>query len=84
MSIKYFQHSITYMIRKRNWRDVYPTIAHKSGIDWRLLTMNTKTMGDIDVDTDPIFQCLRAITYVSLARLQPGLSYKRHIVHRVR
>src|SRR5690606_9330562 len=58
---------------------VYPTIAHKSVIDWRLLTMNTKTMGDIDVDTYPIFQCLRSITYVSLARLQPFLSYKRHI-----
>jgi mannose-6-phosphate isomerase-like protein (cupin superfamily) len=67
------------MIVKRNWRNVYPTIAHKSGLDWRLLTMNIKTEGDIDVDTDPNFKCLKSITYVSLARLQPSLSYKRHI-----
>ncbi len=67
------------MIVKRNWRNVYPNIAHKSGLDWRLLAMDTKTSGDIDTDIDPMFKCLQSITYVSLARLQPSLSYKRHI-----
>jgi mannose-6-phosphate isomerase-like protein (cupin superfamily) len=62
----------------RNWRDVYPTIAHKSGLDWRLLSMDTKTHGDIDAEVDPKFQCLKSITYVSLAKLQPSLSYDRH------
>ncbi|MFL6524142.1 MAG: cupin domain-containing protein [Nitrososphaera sp.] len=62
----------------RNWRSVYPTIAHKSGLDWRLLSMKTKTHGDIDTDTDPKFQCLKSITYVSLAKLQPTLSYENH------
>jgi len=38
------------MIIKQNWRDVHPSIAHKSGIDWRLLSMSgNKTDGDIDV-----------------------------------
>lgn len=62
----------------RNWRNVYPTIAHKSGLDWRLLAMSTKTHGDIEAEVDPKFQCLRSITYVSLAKLQPTLSYQRH------
>jgi mannose-6-phosphate isomerase-like protein (cupin superfamily) len=62
----------------RNWRSVYPTIAHKSGLDWRLLSMKTKTHGDIDTDIDPKFQCLNSITYVSLAKLQPTLSYEKH------
>jgi mannose-6-phosphate isomerase-like protein (cupin superfamily) len=62
----------------RNWRHVYPTIAHKSGLDWRLLAMSTKTHGDIEAEVDPKFQCLRSITYVSLAKLQPTLSYQRH------
>jgi mannose-6-phosphate isomerase-like protein (cupin superfamily) len=62
----------------RNWRNVYPTIAHKSGLDWRLLSMDTKTHGDIDAEVDPKFQCLKSITYVSLAKLQPTLSYERH------
>ncbi len=62
----------------RNWRSVYPTIAHKSGLDWRLLSMKTKTHGDIETDTDPKFQCLKSITYVSLAKLQPTLSYETH------
>jgi mannose-6-phosphate isomerase-like protein (cupin superfamily) len=62
----------------RNWRSVYPTIAHKSGLDWRLLSMKTKTHGDIETDTDPKFQCLKRITYVSLAKLQPTLSYETH------
>lgn len=62
----------------RNWRSVYPTIAHKSGLDWRLLSMKTKTQGDIDVEVDPKFQCLKSITYVSLAKLQPTLSYETH------
>jgi mannose-6-phosphate isomerase-like protein (cupin superfamily) len=62
----------------RNWRNVYPTIAHKSGLDWRLLAMSTKTHGDIEAEVDPKFQCLKSITYVSLAKLQPTLSYERH------
>jgi mannose-6-phosphate isomerase-like protein (cupin superfamily) len=62
----------------RNWRSVQPTIAHKSGIDWRLLSMNAKTSGDIDAQVEPRFQCLKKITYVSLAKLQPGLSYEPH------
>jgi mannose-6-phosphate isomerase-like protein (cupin superfamily) len=62
----------------RNWRNVYPTIAHKSGLDWRLLSMKTKTHGDIDTDIDPKFQCLNSITYISLAKLQPTLSYEKH------
>ena len=62
----------------RNWRSVYPTIAHKSGIDWRLLSMNRKTHGDIEAEVDPKFQCLKTITYVSVAKLQPGLSYEPH------
>jgi oxalate decarboxylase/phosphoglucose isomerase-like protein (cupin superfamily) len=67
------------MIIKQNWRDVHPTIAHKSGIDWRLLSMSgNKTDGDIDADVDSKFQCLKSITYVSLAQLQPRLSYESH------
>lgn len=62
----------------RNWRNVYPTIAHKSGLDWRLLAMSTKTHGDIEAEVDPKFQCLKSITYVSRAKLQPTLSYERH------
>jgi mannose-6-phosphate isomerase-like protein (cupin superfamily) len=62
----------------RNWRNVYPTIAHKSGLDWRLLAMTAKTHGDIEAEVDPKFQCLKSITYVSLAKLQPTLSYERH------
>jgi mannose-6-phosphate isomerase-like protein (cupin superfamily) len=66
------------MVIKRNWREVYPTIAHKSGLDWRLLSMSGKTSGDIEAKVDPQYQCLKAITYISLARLQPSLSYERH------
>lgn len=67
------------MIVIRNWRAVLPTIAHKSGLDWRLLSMKgAKTDGDIDVDVEPLYKCLNAITYVSLARLQPSLSYESH------
>jgi mannose-6-phosphate isomerase-like protein (cupin superfamily) len=62
----------------RNWREVYPTIAHKSGLDWRLLSMAIKTHGDIDAEVDAKFQCLKSITYVSLAKLQPSLSYEPH------
>ena len=40
--------------------------------------MNTKTHGDIDAEVEPKFQCLKSITYVSLAKLQPSLSYERH------
>jgi mannose-6-phosphate isomerase-like protein (cupin superfamily) len=40
--------------------------------------MSTKTHGDIEAEVDPKFQCLKSITYVSLAKLQPTLSYQRH------
>jgi mannose-6-phosphate isomerase-like protein (cupin superfamily) len=40
--------------------------------------MKGKTHGDIDAEVDPKFQCLRSITYVSLAKLQPTLSYEKH------
>ena len=30
------------MIIIRNWRDVETTIAHESGIDWRLLSSSKK------------------------------------------
>jgi mannose-6-phosphate isomerase-like protein (cupin superfamily) len=66
------------MIIIRNWRNVLPTIAHKSGIDWRLLSNSVKTNGDIDAEVDIRYQCLEAITYVSLAKLQPSLSYESH------
>ncbi len=68
----------------RNWRHVFPTIAHQVGLDWRLLSMpGPKTSGDIEADVDKKFQCMKAITYVSLAQLQPSLTYEthRHIDH---
>ncbi|HEY7778158.1 MAG TPA: cupin domain-containing protein [Nitrososphaeraceae archaeon] len=37
-----------------------------------------KTDGDIEAEVEPLFQCLKAITYVSLAKLQPSLSYESH------
>lgn len=40
--------------------------------------MKAKTHGDIDAEVDPKFQCLKSITYVSLAKLQPTLSYEKH------
>ncbi len=67
------------MIIKQNWRNVTPKIAHKSGIDWRLFSMaGNRTDGDIESAVDPKFQCLKSITYISLARLQPRLSYESH------
>ena len=66
------------MIIIRNWRNVLPTTAHKSGIDWRLLSNSVKTNGDIDAEVDSRYQCLETITYVSLAKLQPSLSYESH------
>jgi mannose-6-phosphate isomerase-like protein (cupin superfamily) len=67
------------MIVIRNWRAVHPTIAHKSGIDWRLLSMKgAKTDGDIEVEVNSQYECLKAITYVSLAWLQSSLSYEAH------
>jgi mannose-6-phosphate isomerase-like protein (cupin superfamily) len=67
------------MIVKRNWRDAHPTIAHQSGLDWRLLSSATKTSGDIEESgLDPQYHCLKAITYVSYAKLQPRLSYQPH------
>jgi mannose-6-phosphate isomerase-like protein (cupin superfamily) len=68
------------MIIKRNWRDAHPTIAHKSGLDWRLLSSTMKTSGDIEEsELDPQYRCLKVITYVSFAKLQPRLSYEPHL-----
>jgi mannose-6-phosphate isomerase-like protein (cupin superfamily) len=39
----------------------------------------SKTSGDIEAEVEPEYKCLKMITYVSLARLQPSLSYERHI-----
>ena len=64
------------MIIKRNWHDAHPTIAHHSGIDWRLLSSTAKTSGDIEEpELEPQYHCLRVdITYVSFAKLQPHLT----------
>jgi mannose-6-phosphate isomerase-like protein (cupin superfamily) len=40
--------------------------------------MATKTHGDIEAKVEPKFRCLKTITYVSLAKLQPSLSYEPH------
>ena len=40
--------------------------------------MATKTHGDIEAEVEPEFQVLGSITYVSLAKLQPTLSYEPH------
>jgi len=40
--------------------------------------MTNKTSGDIDVQVEEKYKCLKAITYVSLAQLQPTLSYEKH------
>jgi hypothetical protein len=54
----------------RNWRNVRPVIAHKSGLDWRLLSMaGSKTSGDIEAEVEPEYKCLETITYISLAKL---------------
>ena len=66
------------MIIIRNWRDAHPTIAHESGLDWRLLSNGQKTSGDIESKLEPTYECLKSITYVSLAKLQPRLSYEPH------
>ncbi len=66
------------MLVIRNWRNVKPVIAHGAGIDWRLLSMPGKTSGDIEAKTDPEASCLKTVTYVSLAWLQPGQSYEPH------
>jgi mannose-6-phosphate isomerase-like protein (cupin superfamily) len=66
------------MIIIRNWRDAHPTIAHESGLDWRLLSNGEKTSGDIESKLEPKYECLKSITYVSLAKLQPRLSYEPH------
>jgi mannose-6-phosphate isomerase-like protein (cupin superfamily) len=67
------------MVVIRNWRGVHPTIAHNSGLDWRLLSMKgARTDGDIKVEVKSQYHCLKTITYVSLAKLQPTLSYEAH------
>ena len=67
------------MIIKRNWRDAHPTIAHESGVDWRLLSSVIKTSGDIEEpEMVQKCRCLKAIKYLSFAKLQPHLSYEPH------
>ena len=58
------------MIIKRNWRDAHPTIAHQSGVDWRLLSSAIKTSGDIEESAlDPQCRCLKAITLTDSSHL---------------
>ena len=65
------------MIIKRNWRDIHPTIAYQIGIDRRLLSSISKAREDIQGSApDPPYCCLKAITYVSFAELQPRLSHE--------
>jgi mannose-6-phosphate isomerase-like protein (cupin superfamily) len=65
------------MIIKRNWRDVHPTIAYQIGIDRRLLSSVDKAREDIQGSAlDPEYRCLKTITYVSFAELQPHLSHE--------
>ena len=48
------------MIIKRNWCDAHPTMAHQSGVDWRLLSSAIKTRGDIEEpELEPQYRCLR-------------------------
>lgn len=56
----------------KNWRENPPFIAHRSGIDWRLLSEKGAEVPDHES------ACLRAMKFVSLAWLQPGLSYEPH------
>jgi mannose-6-phosphate isomerase-like protein (cupin superfamily) len=37
-----------------------------------------RTDGDIEVEVASKFRCLKSVTYVSLAKLQPTLSYEPH------
>jgi mannose-6-phosphate isomerase-like protein (cupin superfamily) len=65
------------MVIKRNWCDVHPTIAYQIGIDWRLLSSIDKAREDMQGSAlDPQYRCLKAITYVSFAELQPRLSHE--------
>ena len=65
------------MIIKRNRRDIHPTIAYQIGIDRRLLSCINKAREDIQGSApDPQYRCLKAITYVSFAELQPRLSHE--------
>ena len=65
------------MIIKRNWRDTHPTIAYQIGIDRRLLSSVDKAREDIQGSAlDTQYRCLKAITYVSFAELQPRLSHE--------
>lgn len=57
---------------KVNWRSIPPTIAHGAGIDWRLLSGQSLKNSD-----DPT-ACMEGMMYVSLASLQPSLSYHPH------
>lgn len=59
----------------KNWKDNPPSIVHKSGIDWRILS-NKNQIDDIQKDTDA--NCLEMIKFVSLAWLQPSQSYEPH------
>ena len=63
------------MIIIRNWRDVHPAIACQLVRDRRLLSSVNKAREDIQGSAlDPQYRCLKAITYVSFAELQPRLS----------
>ena len=65
------------MIIIRNWRDVHPAIACQLGRDRRLLSSVNMAREDIQGSAlDPQYRCLKAITYVSFAELQPRLSHE--------
>ena len=56
----------------KNWKDNPPSIVHKSGIDWRILS-NKNQIDDIQKDTDA--NCLKM---QSLFRLH-GFSLRNHM-----
>jgi hypothetical protein len=55
----------------------HPTITYQIGIVWKLLSSVNKAREDIQGSPlDPQYRCLKAMTYVSFAELQPRLSHE--------
>lgn len=57
----------------RNWREITPWLLpefHGEGVDWRILSK---------IGTKEDAACLKTISFVSFARLQPGGAYRAHI-----
>jgi len=61
----------------RNWKNIRPQIAHKAGIDWRLMAQRGTSPDTLEVP-DKEAACLQSLKFVSLAWLQPRLSYEPH------